>query len=118
MLRAHDWALSDGGASGILNEHAIRSAIARPYHGYYETLHEKVATLIHGIVSNHGFVDGNKRTSLYLAALLIHNSGYELLVDFDTMVETILAVARSEMSLEELSRWLRQQIVLPDGHHL
>lgn len=46
-IRAHDEALVDGGAPGILNEHAIRSALARPYHGYFESLHEKAAALIH-----------------------------------------------------------------------
>ncbi len=115
VLRAHDWAITDGGAPGILSEHGVRSAIARPYHGYYETLHEKVAALIHGVVFNHGFVDGNKRTALYLADLLIYNSGYVLLVDDNIMVKAISAVARREMSLEELSEWLYPKIVLPDS---
>jgi len=53
-----------GGAPGILNASAIESALARPYHGYHPRLHQKAAALVHGIVSNHGFVDGNKRTAV------------------------------------------------------
>ncbi|MYF41393.1 MAG: type II toxin-antitoxin system death-on-curing family toxin [Rhodothermaceae bacterium] len=112
-IRAHDEALVDGGAPGILNEHAIRSALARPYHGYFESLHEKAAALIHGIVSNHGFVDGNKRTALYLAILLIRRSGYDTAVNPDAMVGVITAVVRGEMSLEELADWLKEELILP-----
>ncbi len=112
-VRAHDEALVDGGAPGILNEHAIRSALARPYHGYFESLHEKAAALIHGVVSNHGFVDGNKRTALYLAILLIRRSGYQTRVNPEAMVEVITSVARGEISLEELAEWLREELILP-----
>ncbi|MDE2825863.1 MAG: type II toxin-antitoxin system death-on-curing family toxin [Bacteroidota bacterium] len=99
-----------------MNEHAIRSALARPYHGYFESLHEKAAALIHGIVSNHGFVDGNKRTALYLAILLIRRSGYDTAVDPEAMVGVITAVARGDMSLEELAAWLKEELILPRNH--
>ncbi|MXW13670.1 MAG: type II toxin-antitoxin system death-on-curing family toxin [Rhodothermaceae bacterium] len=110
-IDAHDEALVDGGAPGILNEHAIRSALARPYHGYFKSLHEKVAALMHGIISNHGFIDGNKRTAFYLAELLIRRSGCKLLASNDLMVDMITSVARGEMTFEELTEWLREQIV-------
>ena len=50
----------------MVNEHAIQSAIARPYHGYHRLIQQKAAAPVHGIVRNHGFADGNKRTALYL----------------------------------------------------
>ncbi|MXZ17737.1 MAG: type II toxin-antitoxin system death-on-curing family toxin [Rhodothermaceae bacterium] len=112
-IRAHDEALIDGGAPGVLNEHAIRSALARPYNGYFETLHDKASALIHGVVSNHGFVDGNKRTALYLALLFIHKSGFEVLVKPEAVVDVITAVARREMSREELAEWIREELILP-----
>ena len=65
VKRLGDNALKDGGDPGILNANALKSAIARPYHGYHRRIHKKAAALVHGIVSNHGFVDGNKRTALY-----------------------------------------------------
>ncbi|MDE2828383.1 MAG: type II toxin-antitoxin system death-on-curing family toxin [Bacteroidota bacterium] len=89
--------------------------MARPYHGYFESLHEKTAALIHGIVSNHGFVDGNKRTAFYLTELLVQRSGYILLASDDAMVGVITAVARGEMSLEELADWLKEELILPSG---
>ena len=70
----------------------------------------KVSALIHGgIVFNHGFVDGNKRTSLYLAILLIEKSGYSNRVNPVAMIEFIPAVARGEFTREELAEWLRMK---------
>ena len=51
-IGGHEEALKDGGSPGLLNEHAVRSALARPYHGYHRRIHEKAAALLHGIVCN------------------------------------------------------------------
>ena len=48
----------------------IQSAITRPYDGHHRFIHQKAAALAHGVVCNQGFVDGNKRTALYLVELL------------------------------------------------
>lgn len=79
--RGHEEALESGGTAGIVNENAIRSAIARPYHGYFRPIHTKAAALVHGVICSHGFADGNKRTALYLVELLVRRSGYEFIAD-------------------------------------
>lgn len=58
-------------------------------------------------------MDGNKRTALYLAVLLIRRSGYQTRVNPEAVVEVITSVARGEMSLEELADWLREELILP-----
>ena len=58
-------------------------------------------------------MDGNKRTAFYLTELLVQRSGYILLASDDAMVGVITAVARGEMSLEELSAWLKEELILP-----
>ena len=110
-IRAHEEALKDGGAPGILNANAIESAIARPYHGYHRRIHQKAAALVHGIVSNHGFVDGNKRTALYLVELLAQRSEYTLAEEDLAMADVITIVARSEMQYDELASWFRTRLV-------
>ncbi|MCY4224474.1 MAG: type II toxin-antitoxin system death-on-curing family toxin [Bacteroidetes bacterium] len=91
--------------------------MSRPYCGYFDTIYDKVSALIHGIVFNHGFVDGNKRTSLYLAILLIEKSGYSIRVNPDAMIEVIPAVARGEMTREELAEWLQNEIIVESNHN-
>ena len=114
-MLGHQEALVHGGAAGIISEHAIRSALARPYHGYHRRIHEKAAALVHGVVSNQGFSDGNKRTALYLVELLVQRSDYELVEEDLVIADTITSVARGEMDDEELAEWFRVRLVRPDG---
>ncbi|MFN7597855.1 MAG: Fic family protein [Cereibacter sp.] len=51
--------------------HLIESAISRPYSGYHRSIARKSAALLHSVATNHGFVDGNKRTAWFLAMILI-----------------------------------------------
>lgn len=57
---------------------AIESALARPYCGYYRSIDKKAAALVHSLVLNHGFVDGNKRTAVQMLGIFLFNSGYGL----------------------------------------
>ena len=70
---------------------------------------------MHGIVSNHGFADGNKRTALYLVELLVQRSGYEFIESDEVIAETITAVASGELSYEDLAEWFDQRLVGPPG---
>ena len=108
--RAHDKALLKGGAPGILNRSAVESAIARPYHGYHPRIHEKAAALVESIVTNHGFVDGNKRTALVLAELLVVRSGFRLTVANLVAADIVTAVARGEVGYDELATWFEERL--------
>ena len=94
-----------------MSEHAIQSAIARPYHGYHRFIHQKAAALLHGIVTNHGFSDGNKRTALYLVVLLVTRSGYEFTEDEMIVADLITSVAQGETGYDELADWFKQRLV-------
>lgn len=116
-LAAHDRALlCGGGAPGIVNLGSIESAIARPYVGYYRTIASKAAALTESMVGNHGFADGNKRTAVILLNLLVERSGYRLRagergVTIQQEVEgMILAVARSQLSFDELAGWIAKRV--------
>jgi len=76
VLAAHDFALTFGGLRGIRDLGAIEAAVARPYCGYYRSIAKKVAALVQSLASNHGFIDGNKRTALLMMNLLLLRSGY------------------------------------------
>ena len=52
--------------------------------------------------SNHGFLDGNKRTALYLVELLVQRSGYVFDEDDEVVADTITSVAGGEIGYEEL----------------
>ena len=56
----------------------VESAVARPYSGYHLRIENKAAALVESVAQNHGFLDGNKRTSVILLHTLLNKSGYEL----------------------------------------
>jgi death-on-curing protein len=58
-LAAQEEALSYGGRDGILSSHLTESVIARPCSGNHRSMASN-SVLLHAIVSNHGFIDGNK----------------------------------------------------------
>jgi death-on-curing protein len=115
VLEAHDRALLTGGRAGVLNQDLLESAIARPYTGYYPSLPEKCAALIQSLAGNHGFVDGNKRTALIVANLLIRRSGCkpsggsreELEIAFEHLV---LDAADGRFEKDRVVGWFEQHL--------
>ncbi|MBI4275247.1 MAG: Fic family protein [Rhizobiales bacterium] len=94
----------------------VDSAISRPYCGYYRRIYEKSAALMHSMAANHGFADGNKRTTIILMHLLLARSGYKLVPiagdpPLDSAVEElVLGVVRHDVSLQELKVWFAERI--------
>lgn len=114
--RAHNYAIElDGGLLGVRDRGIIESALARPYCGYYKSIAEKAAALTHSLALNHGFLDGNKRTTLFMVGILIGRSSYRLVFRNKRLANTeteemVLAVVEHKMSLEELVEWYRKRI--------
>ena len=69
-----------GGLPGERDLGLVQSAIARPYSGHHRTVERKAAALVESLAQNHGFIDGNKRTTLIVANLFIDRSGYKLVI--------------------------------------
>ena len=115
-MSAHARALTFGGLDGIPNLSLVESAIARPYNGYYPHLWQKAAALVQSMATNHGFADGNKRTTLILLYTLVQNSGYDLVAidnenKEDAVENIILAVVNGSASFDELANWLKARVV-------
>ena len=68
------------------------------------------------MATNHGFVDGNKRTTVILMHTLIARSGVQLVQlpsdrDLDAMVEgMIMSVVEKSMTFNELEHWFKMRI--------
>ncbi len=113
-------ALTLGGRPGILSMDLVRSAIGRPYTGYYRPIYKKAAVIVQSLAGNHGFTDGNKRTALIVLNAFLLRSGFELAGMTneqlnDTLEEMILAAADGRFDLEEGYRWFRQHLRLREG---
>ena len=74
VLAIHEAQLAEhGGSPGIRDQGLLDSALARPQnlHVYSEgaTLAQLAASYAVGIAKNHGFIDGNKRTTWVVCAV-------------------------------------------------
>lgn len=111
VLSAHDEALSYGGRAGLVSIDSIQSAIGRPYSGYHRPIHRKAAALLHALIQNHGFVDGNKRSALIVTLLMVERSGYHVQLRSDDRIDDVVVdVASGLMDFEVLSEWFRQRL--------
>lgn len=112
VLAVHDEQLAEhGGLPGIRDRGLLFSALDRPQNiAAYGTpdLACLAAAYAAGIVRNHPFFDGNKRTGLIVAAgIFLPLNSYELDVENIEMVRAVLAVADGTMTEDELGLWFR-----------
>ena len=109
-LLLHDMMLDQyGGCTGIRDEGLLDSALARPqqlHHYGTPTMPEMAAAYTAGIVKNHPFLDGNKRTGFMMGAGFLERNGYELIASEAEVVIRTLALAAGEMIEADYAAWL------------
>ena len=111
----HDRQLSEhGGLDGIRDAGAIDSALARPRnlaeYGQPDAA-DLAAAYSYGMVKNHGYADGNKRTACILARLFLLDNGVKLRFDQIEAVRAVERLAGNELSEAEFAAWLRARVV-------
>ena len=99
-----------GGAEGVRDAGLLDSALARPQnlHAYGEAdAAALAAAYAFGIIRNHPFVDGNKRTAFLTAAAFLELNGFRFVASEAEVIMRTLALAASEIGEEEFAAWLR-----------
>jgi death on curing protein len=100
-----------GGASGMRDRGLLASALARPQHLFaYEkpTMFDMAAAYAHGIVKNHPFVDGNKRSGLLAATLFLEANGIRFSATEEDAVVQTLALAAGAIAAQDFAAWLER----------
>ena len=101
-----------GGSVGVRDEALLESALEAAFAGFggqefYPTKEEKGARLGYTLISNHAFVDGNKRIGMYVMLTFLEVNGIRLDCTNDDVVEAGLGVASGKMGYEELLAWVK-----------
>lgn len=107
-----------GGRAGIRDAGLLSSALARPQNqaAYGESaVFDLAAAYAFGIISNHPFVDGNKRTGFLAAYAFLYLTGWELMASEAEAVAAVLALALKEMDEAGLSNWLKVHALIRPG---
>ena len=102
-----------GGSVGVRDTALLESALESCFATFdgvdlYPTKEEKGARLGYALISNHAFVDGNKRIGVYLMTTFLEMNGIRLQATNEEIVEIGLSVADGSMQYEDLLAWVRK----------
>ncbi len=116
VLAIHEAQLAEhGGTPGVREMAMLLSALARPQSLAADgnpapDAASLAAAYCSGIVRNHAFVAGNKRTGLVVALVFLRKNGYIVQPDQREAVTTLPALAAGSLAEAELAEWFRRSM--------
>ena len=111
VVAIHDRLLAlHGGATGLRDRGLLESALARPrqHHAYAGTsdIVEMAALYTVGIVRNHPFADGNKRTGFVIGVLFLELHGFDFMASEADATQAVMALAAGRLDEEAFAGWM------------
>lgn len=102
-----------GGSIGLRDEGLLESALESAFSSFggtefYPSKEEKGARLGYSLISNHAFVDGNKRIGVYVMLTFLEVNGIRLECSNEDVVEIGLGVADGSIGFDGLLSWIRE----------
>lgn len=117
VLLLHQLMIAETGGSAELRDiRLLDSALEGIFQTFggeelYPTKEEKGARLGYTLISNHAFVDGNKRIGMYVMLTFLEVNGIHMDCTNEDVIEAGLGVASGKMGYEELLAWVRMHRV-------
>lgn len=102
-----------GGDVGVRDDALLESAIENIYATFdgielYPSKEEKAARLGYSLISNHAFVDGNKRIGMYIMISFLELNGIKIDANNDDVVELGLSVASGNANYDDILNWINE----------
>jgi len=110
MIRRH------GGTLGIRDAGLLDAALNRPYATFggmdlFPAPEDKAAAIMHGIITGHPFLDGNKRTGYVLGRLVLQQGGLDIQAGEDERYDMVIQVATGQLDVDGIRAWLAKREV-------
>lgn len=96
---------------GVFDRTLLQSALARPQQAaVYENadLLTQAATLCFGLIKNHPYTGGNKRTATHLTDRFLKLNGFEIVATASEVVKMVLAIESGLWTTEDVAGWMRE----------
>ncbi len=102
-----------GGSVGLRDEGLLESALYSVNAGFggeefYKTIEEKAAHLGFSLISNHAFVDGNKRIGVFVMLTFLEVMGVNMTCTNDDVIKLGLGVADGSMKYDKILDWIKK----------
>ena len=115
VVAVHDEQIAEhGGRPGLRDAGLLSSALARPQHkvAYGKpSAFDLAAAYASGIILNHPFVDGNKRTGFLAAYVFLDLNGLDMVASEVEAVSAVLALTLREIDEDTFANWLKERSV-------
>ena len=103
-----------GGDVGIRDEALLESAIENIYATFdgvelYPSKEEKAAMLGFSLISNHAFVDGNKRIGIYIMLSFLELNGIKIEASNDEVYELGMKIAEGKADYDYILKWIKEK---------
>ena len=106
-----------GGSVGVRDEGLLDSAIEGAFATFdgvelYPSKEEKAAKLGYSLISNHAFVDGNKRIGVYVMLSFLELNGIHIEAADEDVVSLGLGVADGSMEQKDILDWIHKHKII------
>lgn len=100
-----------GGSNGVRDFGLLDSALESIYATFdgnelYPTKEEKAARLGYSLISNHAFVDGNKRIGMYVMLTFLEANGIHICADNNDIARVGISIASGNMNYNDVLDWI------------
>ena len=102
-----------GGSHGIRDENRLKSVIEAPKQeafgvSQYSSVFEKAAVYARNIISDHLFVDGNKRSGITSASVFLMKNGYRMSANPKDLEDFAVKIAVEKLDVPEIGAWFQE----------
>ena len=103
-----------GGDPGVRDQGLLESALESAYQTFdgvelFPTKEEKAAKLGFSLISNHAFVDGNKRIGMYVMLMFLEMNGVHISPSDEDVVKIGMGVASGEIGYAAVLEWIKEE---------
>ena len=100
-----------GGSDGMRDMGLLRSALNAPFQAFggkevYPSLLSKAAAMCRSVISNHPFIDGNKRTGIHVMLIFLEINGIQSEYAQKELIDLGLGVAAGNFDINDIFNWL------------
>lgn len=112
VLYLHNIMCRTTGGSCVLRDIGVlESALYHAYASFegkefYPTIEEKAARQTYAIIRNHPFIDGNKRTGLFVMLIFLELNSIKIFFSQSELVELGMEIAQGKLDSEQITKWI------------
>jgi death on curing protein len=105
-----------GGSDGVRDQGILDASLNRPFATFggqdlFPEWIDKAAAIMHGIITGHPFIDGNKRTGYMLGRLLLQEGGLDLEATEEEKYDMVIEVATGQLDVDGIRAWMTSRVV-------